>query len=211
MIKAVIFDIDGTLLDSFESNFEFYRVLLRASGYEAPTREEFAKLTHATLHDAIRAFTGVSDPDEIKKIWAAGYDAASKVQDAVLLKGAVEAIRELSRRYALAIATNRNAVYVYEPPLDQLKPYFKTSVSYEDTRNHKPDPEPLLLAATQLGAKPIECVYVGDAEVDFQAARSAGMRFILCGNAALKVADGYATTLQEVPRILKTLDNADQK
>lgn len=51
-------------------------------------------------------------------------------------------------------------------------------VTIEDTDRHKPDPQPLLCAAERLGAVPEEAVYVGDAVVDIQAARNAGMAAI---------------------------------
>lgn len=51
-------------------------------------------------------------------------------------------------------------------------------VAMEDTDAHKPDPEPLLLALQRLGVRPAECVYIGDAVVDVQAARAAGMASI---------------------------------
>ena len=56
--------------------------------------------------------------------------------------------------------------------------YFDTIVTQELTKNHKPEPEPLLLACKKLEIKPAEAVYVGDRLIDFETAKNAGMDFI---------------------------------
>ena len=63
--------------------------------------------------------------------------------------------------------------------MDSVKTYFRTAVAYEDTTRHKPHPEPLLLAANRLKIKPSGTVYIGDAASDMEAAKAAGMKFIL--------------------------------
>jgi pyrophosphatase PpaX len=173
MIKAIIFDVDGVLLDSFEANFELFKNLMLKAGYKPPTREEYRALFHRTLRDTVQILTGLKDETEIKKI----CDLVEIVDgpSPIISPGVVETIKILSEKYALAIATSRIKAYAYEPPLNTLEHYFKATVAYEDTENHKPDPEPLILAAKQLGADLAECVYVGDVENDMKAARAAGM------------------------------------
>lgn len=205
--KALIFDVDGTLLDSFESNLEFIRELMKAKGYRPPTREEFLPLFHTSLWDVIKKLTGLTDETEIKNIWdfARANTATLKAKPAVMPGGAEETIKLLSERYALGIATGRVRVTVYEPPLDTLRPYFKIAVAYEDTMNHKPNPEPLLLAAEKLGVSPDECIYIGDAETDMQASVAAGMHFVHFGSVPMAGAKYSIRTFKELPAIIKIL------
>ena len=57
MIKAVIFDIDGVLLDSFEANLKFFQDLMIKFGYLPPTKEEVPPIFHLNMWDAIRSLT----------------------------------------------------------------------------------------------------------------------------------------------------------
>lgn len=54
MIKAIIFDVDGVLFDSFEANFKFYEDLFNKAGYIPPTRKEYPKLFHLPMMDVIK-------------------------------------------------------------------------------------------------------------------------------------------------------------
>ena len=206
-IKALIFDVDGTLLDSFESNLAFIQKLMKAKKYRPPTREEFLPLFHTSLWDVIKTLTKLTDDTEIQNIWdfARNNIAGFKTKPAVMPRGAEEAIKLLSGRYALGIATSRVKATLYEPPLAALRLYFKIAVVYEDTINHKPHPEPLLLAAEKLGVSPDECVYIGDAETDMRASIAAGMCFIHFGSVPLAGANYSIQSFKELPALIQSL------
>lgn len=205
MINGVIFDIDGTLLDSFETNLEFFQKLFEATGYRPPTREDMKHLFHRPLRDVIKTVTELTDENEIQRIWELARDGDFKTKSPILAPHATEAITILSKKYPLAIATNRIKTYLFEPPLDTLQPFFKVAISYEDTEKHKPEPEPLLLAAERLHIPATECVYVGDAETDMKASLAAGMKFILYGKENSIRADAHAADLRDIPRLLENL------
>lgn len=57
MIKAVIFDIDGVLVDSYEANFQFYTKLFKTAGYTGPSRKDYSYLFHLTMKDLIKKIT----------------------------------------------------------------------------------------------------------------------------------------------------------
>lgn len=59
MIKAVIFDIDGVLIESFEANFKFYQNLISKAGYEPPTRKKFTLFHHFSMMDSIKTYTKI--------------------------------------------------------------------------------------------------------------------------------------------------------
>ncbi len=208
MIKAVIFDIDGVLLDSFEANLIFYQNLFTKFGYGAPSREEFPKYFHRAMWDVIKAITRLEDDVEIKKLWDAGKgrDIPYPTELLTMPEGSHEVLEELSKKYLLGIVTSRVRTSVFEAPqLKKLKHLFKTAVAYEDTKEHKPDPEPLLLAAKNLNVLPRECVYVGDVENDLIAGHAAGMKVIIYSKNSVEKADAQTTSFKELPRLIHNL------
>ena len=207
MIKAVLFDIDGVLLDSFEANRAFYGELLSNFGYSKPTAEEFQKVFHMSMMDAIKYSTQSKNKDEIHKIWEAGRDI--NVPEGLLTApiNSENIVSILSKDYSLGVVTSRIRQNIYRAPqMVSIEKYFSTAVGYEDVENHKPHPASLILAAERLGVNPNECVYVGDMPTDMQAAKAAGMKFILYAKDALPEADAITYSFLELPNIIKSLD-----
>lgn len=182
MIKAIIFDVDGTLLDSFESNLIYFQNLMKAAGYQPPTLEEYRPFFHMTMMAFIKQFTGSNSEDEIMRIFKLAQNTNIDYPIEKMAKDASQIVRLLSKDYRLGIVTSRVRTSVFEAPeMVELEKLFETTVTYEDTTNHKPHPEPLFLAAKKLDLDPKHCVYVGDTENDMLAAKAAGMDFILYG------------------------------
>jgi pyrophosphatase PpaX len=203
MIKALIFDVDGTLLDSFEANFELFKNLMDKAGYPIPTKEQYTTLFHRTLRDTIQMLIGSDDDKEIQRVCNL-LDAVSAPAP-VFNAGVADTIKILSEHYLLGVVTSRVKAYAYEPPLNTLEHYFKATVAYEDTENHKPHPEPLLLITKQLQVLPEECVYVGDAKTDIEAGHAAGMRCILYSQEKTVDADAVTADFSEIPILITKL------
>lgn len=207
MIKAVIFDVDGVLLDSFEANLKFFQNLMTTAGYPPPTREEFPALFHLSMWDVIRTLTRLSSEEEIQKIWEVGRSRVG--YDVGLLRmpaGAAATIKVLSRDYSLAIVTSRIRESVYEAPqLSALQPYFPVVISFQDTINRKPHPEPLLLAAKRLNVQPEASVYIGDVANDVKAAKAAGMKAIIFSTNQVDGADFCTSTFAKLPELITLL------
>lgn len=208
MIKAVLFDIDGVMLDSFDANLQFYRNLLTEAGYRPPTAEEYRQVFHLTMIGAIQALTGIDSKDELDSIWLKGLDR-TRLYPFSLVKMASDvpsAIKSLAEKYPLGLVTSRIRMSVYAvPQLAELEKFFTVTITYEDVIEHKPQPEPLLLAASKLGVAPENCVYIGDAETDFKAAKAAGMKIIMYHNPVLAKADGYISAFSELPEMIARL------
>jgi HAD superfamily hydrolase (TIGR01509 family) len=199
MIKAVIFDVDGVLLDSFEANFKFQQDLMAFFGYKPPTKEEYAKAFHLTLMEVIQLFTKSKSQKEIQKIWKVGKSrqVPYPIDLLRLPKNIDEVLEALGKKYKLALVTNRVKEGVYDvPQLASFLHHFQTIVTYENTTKHKPDPEPLLLAVKKLNVKPEETVYIGDAESDMKAAKRAGMKMIFYSK---------STSFQKLPELVSSL------
>jgi len=196
MIKAVIFDVDGVLIDSFEANFIFFQDVIFTAGYTAPTRDEYKKMFHLSMEDVIRKITKSKDEKEIKRIWELGKYKINYPSSLIKIPIAAESIvKELSKKYLLGIVTSRVKGGLFKiKGIDVLEKYFQTVIYFEDTKNHKPHPEPLLFAAKKLKIKPSECVYIGDAETDMQAAKAANMKKIY-----------YSNNFDSLPKLIESL------
>jgi pyrophosphatase PpaX len=208
MIKAIIFDVDGVLIDSFKANLKFFTDLMPKFGYPAPTKEEYMAIFHMPMIDVIKTLSKSQSNEEIEKMYKAGMSREIDY-NLLLLKmpdQAKETIQTLSKKYKLGIVTGRIRKSVFEgSDLARLKKCFKVVVAYEDTVNHKPDPEPLLLAAEKLAVFPKECVYIGDAENDIAAARAARMKSILYSKVVSTNANAHTSVFAELPKIIETL------
>lgn len=207
MIKAVIFDVDGVLLDSFEGNLRFFQDMMTRFGYPPPTRETYRSLFHMTMRATIEALTHASE-QEVMKMWEAGRTRDVPYPSHLLQTpdGTAETLVALSKKYVLGIATSRVKECIYDSPqLGKLQHYFSAAAAYQDTERHKPYPDPLLFAAKQLGITPDACVYIGDVENDIIAARAAGMKAVIYAQKQFPNADACTANFRTLPTIVATL------
>ncbi len=72
MIKAILFDIDGVLIDSFAANHKFLNDLLVKAGYDGLPLDPYRKKFHMTMMDVIKSVTKSTSEKEIKRIWDMG-------------------------------------------------------------------------------------------------------------------------------------------
>lgn len=208
MIKSVIFDIDGVLLDSFRANFAFYTALLKQAGYPAASEEEFKKVMHFTLKGTLKGLTDATD-EEVERMYQIGTDTFKKIYPYHLLtmpSKADEVIEALHTKYMLGIVTSciKESIHT-TPQLSALEKYFKVTVGFQDTKNHKPHPEPLLFALDKLQTDSEEAVYVGDAESDLIAGKEAGMKVILYNETNFVNAELYTNSFEALPQIIANL------
>lgn len=209
MIKTIIFDIDGVLINSFEANLKFNQDLMIMAGYTPPTKEMYENMFHMSMEEVIKTLTKSNDKKEIERIWLLGKNRKVKYHDELLTTpdNYKSIIQSLSKKYTLAIVTSRVRSSVFSlPQLADLENLFKTTVCYEDTIKHKPDPAPLLLACKKLNIKPINVVYIGDTDADIKSAKAAGMKIISYNKNKLSGADANTNSFDEIPKILKLLN-----
>ncbi|MGV8162561.1 MAG: HAD family hydrolase [Candidatus Nanoarchaeia archaeon] len=207
-MKAVIFDVDGVLLDSFEANLKFFQDLLSKAKYPPPTREEYSKMMHLSMHKVIEIFLKSEPHEEIQRVFDMGR-TREVPYPLDLLKTPYDAektILDLEKSYVLGIVSSRVKGSIFEAPqLAKLKDKFKVVITYEDTTLHKPHPEPLLLAAERLGLHPKDMTYVGDTESDILAAKAAGMKVILYSKEKIPGADAHTSSFGDISDIISRL------
>jgi len=207
MLKAVIFDIDGVLIDSFDSNVTFFQRIAKYLGYRPPTRKEYIKLFPLPAIEIISHITKIKDRDKLEKMLNGSFNA---IDQPIYLfkapKGSKWVIKKLAKNYKLALVTSRvkKGVKNYFDFSGQKK-YFDVVVHFEHYKNPKPHPEPLRVALRRLNIGPSEAIYVGDAHSDVLAAHAAKMRVIAYGKKKLKGADFHAQNFKQIYSIIQKL------
>jgi beta-phosphoglucomutase family hydrolase len=179
MIEAVLWDLDGVLVDTARFHYQAWWQLLSEFG-RSLSEEEFRR-TFGLRNDLIlRDMLGEVSAEEVKRLSERKealfrQHAAGQV---TLLPGAAELVRRTrdgGRRMALVTSTPRaNIDFVLEQV--GLSGAFDTIVAAEDVSRGKPDPEGFLLAARRLGVAPERCLVIEDAPGGIEAACRAGMR-----------------------------------
>src|SRR5215469_2733206 len=202
---AVLWDLDGTLVDSEEYHWRAWRETLDREGISI-TRQDFLS-SFGQRNDAILGgWLGKDAPAErIERIGNAKevrYRELVRREGLAPLPGAAEWVERLrDQGWLQAIASSAPRLNV-EAILNALRfrDWFQATVSAEDVQAGKPDPQVFLIAASRLGAEPRECIVVEDAQAGVEAARRAGMRSIGVGRTApLLGADLAAAKLSDLP------------
>lgn len=200
-LKAVIFDVDGVLVDSHEANDIFYERLFVAAGHPKPSRAQLHGCFHLTMRDVIAKLTH-ADEAEIERIWKLGQSDGLYPKEALVFPASLlRVLNELHEQYRLAIVTGRirtgiQTIFSCQPIGD----LFEVVITAQDYQNPKPHPEPLLLALKQLGLEPDEAVYIGDSHTDIKAAREAGMPSIHLAPEKHHDANVGITSFDEIPK-----------
>jgi len=192
-IRAVLFDFDGTLVETDDAMVESWArrlgwldelpllpvkprpsvrkaiMFMEGPASGLVTQLNKAHMAHAafTLEEKVRKSFGHREPPDL---WP--------------VEGVIPLLHCLEERYVLGIVTTRDKEEV-ERFLDEynLRGLFSVIVARDDVRRFKPHPEPLLKAVEKIHVAPAEAIFVGDTPIDIQAAKSAGMLSVgvLCG------------------------------
>lgn len=171
-LAGVLFDWDGTLLDSYQADSQAYLAMFRGMGLTWGL-EELAANYSPDWYAVYRAAGIPKDRwDEADRLWRASYAK----HRSKLMNGARQLLRRLGMRYRLGLVTSGDRERVSR----QLRAFaltrtFRARVCGGDTPEKKPHPAPLLLALEKMKLRPEECVYIGDTAEDLAMARAVGM------------------------------------
>jgi phosphoglycolate phosphatase len=218
-LRAVLFDMDGTLLDTAPDMVNALNAL-RHEHNLAPL--PYALVRSAVSHGAARVvrigFESAVDPEfmQLQQRFLEIYRGALS-EHSRLFPGMQAVLDELDTRgLKYGIVTNK-AAWLTEPLLEQLqlRSRFVCVVSGDTLAERKPHPLPLLHAAALAGVAPEACVYVGDAQRDVEAAHAAGMPALVANYGYLRADEDSRTWggdvyLQQPLDLLEWLRGLDQ-
>jgi 2-phosphoglycolate phosphatase len=184
-IEAVLFDLDGTLIDTAPDFIRIIKELCVEANVVPLTEDEIriqvsegskamVRLFHPELSDDSPELTGYRD--EFLKRYAANIAV-----DTTLFAGMAEVLLDLEKRQIpWGIVTNKpRSLSVALLDAMDLSRRCAVLVCPDDVKNSKPDPEPMYLAAQHIGIAPEHIIYVGDHPRDIDAGRAAGMKTVL--------------------------------
>ncbi|HKX47233.1 MAG TPA: HAD family phosphatase [Gaiellaceae bacterium] len=211
-VEAVVFDLDGVLVDSDHIWHEVREGLARERGGRWTDRSEADMMGMSStewsqyLHEVV----GLAEPprelnDEVMRRMLDRY-----AQELPLIDGAAGAVRRLGAAFRLALASSSNRELI-DGVLDAggLAEFFAVTVSSEEVPRGKPAPDVFLEAARRLDVPPERCAAIEDSANGIRAARAAGMRVIAIPNRryppaadALELADAALASITELSREL---------
>lgn len=176
--RAVIFDLDGTVVDSVELIIVSFQHAIRQVLGREVSREEAVAWVGRPLREQMEMFSP-ERADELVRVYREfnhrEHDRMLKLYEGITQL--LEALKEAGVKIGLVTSKSR---YTTEMAftLTGINKYFDASVCADESTGNKPAPDPILSCLQQLGVPPEEAVYVGDSPADIQAARAAGVRSI---------------------------------
>ena len=208
MIEAVVFDLDGILIDSEHVWDEVRQQLAdeRGGRWNENASRDIMGMSSIEWSRYMRDVVGLTEePEEISA------EVVRRLEDRYrrelpLIPGAEQAVESLAARWPLALASSSNRELI-DLVLESsgLGRYFTASVSSEEVARGKPAPDVFLEAARRLGVEPTHCAAVEDSENGILAAKAAGMRTIAIPNPhypphedALAAADVVLASIEEL-------------
>ncbi len=183
-VRGVIFDCDGVLFESRQANLAYYNTVFERCGFPLVSEEEPDKVHVCHTAATPQVFAALLSPQQAQQalVVARCLDYRQFVPLMIPEPDLLEVLQALHGKRSLAVATNRGHGVKELLAFFGLDDFFVTVVSSADVERPKPHPDMLLLATERLGFEPRELLFVGDSELDCQAAGEAGIPFVAYKN-----------------------------
>lgn len=187
-VEAVIFDLDGTLLDSIGIYFKLIKTVFDKLDLPQASIEKLREASKNGEFDWDEVLTGMSDTKKervIQDAWKIIADIYPLMfgRNLHLVRGAAEAVKDMASRgvkMGIVTSTPRENMQLKMPPLidSGIKGLLPVIIASEDAPRKKPAADPLLECCVRLGVEPEKSAYVGDYRIDIQAGKAAGMKTV---------------------------------
>ncbi|MBS6180852.1 HAD family hydrolase [[Clostridium] innocuum] len=208
-IRHIIFDLDGTLMDTEKGNLYAWKKTLC---YYVPGRTfsntELKAILGVTTEKALSMLqVDMSDVAQFDDYWQLQYQ--TQVEHIAMFTGMQEVLNTLrDQGYTLGIVTSRDwkeyRAYFSSPSFDAL---FACIICKEDTKLHKPDPEPLLAYLRKMNAAKEDSIYIGDMDTDRECAVRAGVSFARAvWGAEGPVSQGCLFSPEQIPAFVQNIE-----
>lgn len=176
MIECVLFDLDGTIVDTNELIISSFMHALKQNSIAPLTREEIIPHMGTTLQQQMRVFSGLEDVSVLEKSYRSynyeHHDAL--VRPFPHVNETMEKLRQRGIKMGI-VTTKIRPTTIKALEMFDLLQYMDTIVTVNDVTQPKPHPEPVLTAVRNLGVDSRKTLMVGDSVVDIQSAKAAGV------------------------------------
>ncbi|MCI0693492.1 HAD family phosphatase [candidate division KSB1 bacterium] len=213
MIRAILFDHDGVLVDSMPYHVEAWKRVMARHGIEVEPLEILLAEGATTMEVAAELFhrhNKPASPDQVQKIVLEKRDEYLANNDTQLNDGVLDVLEYLKEnRYRLGLVTGSIRSQV-EPVIGpEISSWFDCIITAEDVERGKPDPEPYLRAIQKLHVAPSECLVIENAPLGIRAGKSAGAAVVAITTTLapyyLREADAIVHDFEELRRRLPSI------
>jgi beta-phosphoglucomutase len=209
--RAIIFDMDGVIVDSMPYHFLAWYEAMRPLGVRVSAFEVYARegqRWEKSLKDFLRQAGINPSPSVMKKVFVKRQKIFRRYFKRAIFSGVGEFLRCLKNKgYLLAIVTGTPMPQLNKILPRKIKSFFDVIVTGDIVKRGKPHPEPFLKAARNLGLKPSECLVIENAPLGVASAKAAGMFCVAITTSLpkeyLQMADVVVDRLEEVTGLIE--------
>ncbi len=209
-MKAIIFDMDGVLVDSMPYHAGAWIKAFAETGISVGRKDiyELEGSNHRqTVEIMFRRSGRIATDKDVNEISKKKIEIFNMIQHVRPFDGMKELLAELAPEYRLAVVSGSNHRTVHEL-MDSFFPgVFHVIIDGDSVKKSKPDPEPYLMAVEKLGLPKEECIVIENAPLGIHSAKSAGLKVIAIptylGRECMKEADVIVDNHRDLSRAIK--------
>jgi beta-phosphoglucomutase len=207
--KGVIFDMDGTLLESTQADYVAWEKVFNDYNQELPF-EKYAPMLGVKSADVVKNEIGFGDEQDIKRILKEKFDYfveyvnENPIKPVFAAETFLKSLKQYPVKVALATSSRKEKMQMVLEQLNFLQ-YFDVVVTGNEVTNGKPAPDIFLLAAKRLELDPEDCMVIEDGPIGVAAAKSANMKCVAITETH------HAALLHAADLIIDTYEHADIK
>jgi HAD superfamily hydrolase (TIGR01509 family) len=209
VIGAVVFDLDGVIIDSEQLWDEVREGVARERGgrWSEQAQADMMGMSSTEWSRYMHEVVGLPEPPEEINREVVRRMLARYSEQLPLIEGAVEAVKRLAAHWPLGVASSSNRELIdHVLELSGLAPFFKVTVSSEEVERGKPAPDVYLEAAHRLGVEPSHCAAIEDSASGIRSGHAAGMHVVAIPNRAFPPPATVLALARVVLESIKDLD-----